>query len=412
MKAFHYIAKVGPETQVEGVVEGESVSGVSRALISKGLFPVEVVEIFTEGGVFRQMGTLKGLRQRIERRPLNSQSLALFTRRLGDLLDAGLPMQKAMDQLHGQTRDRALKNVLRSAAFRVKSGESLSAALSGYGPFFPRSLIGAIEAGETGGGLITILQGLAELYEKEDDLERTLKAALLYPTLVLFISATTLVVMFTYLLPKLSVLYSDLGQELPGPTQFLIGTSAFFQSFGSFVLVGGFLLLLGLAIFHARSPRFQKLVATAVLKTPVVGRIVLNREIVRFAHTLASLVSGGVPLMRGLWFVSRCSGNAAIVEEISDFGNRVGEGASLSQVISESRLGESVLVMMIQVGEEMGDLAQSLEKACHVYERELRDKMKVITTVLEPMLIVFLGLVVGFIVFSMMLPIMELDLVQ
>ena len=170
--------------------------------------------------------------------------------------------------------------------------------------------------------------------------------------------------------------------------------------------------MLGLAVVHARSPRMQKLTAAAVLKLPVVGHIVLNREIVRFSHTLASLVNGGVPLMRGLWFASRCSGNAAIVEEISGFGQRVGEGASLSQVIGESRLGESVLVMMIQVGEEMGDLAQSLEKACHVYERDLRDKMKVITTVLEPMLIVFLGLVVGFIVFSMMLPIMELDLVQ
>jgi len=412
MKAFRYIAKIGPDNQVEGIVEGESVSGVSRILINKGMFPVEVVEILGEGGVFRQMGILKGLRQRIERRPLGSQALALFTRRLGDLLDAGLPMQRAMDQLHGQTRDRVLKNVLRSVAFRVKSGESLSRALSGYGSLFPRSLIGAIEAGENGGGLITILQGLAELYEKEDDLERTLRSALLYPTLVLLISAATLVVMFTFLLPKLSVLYGDLGQELPGPTKFLIETSAFFQSFGIFVLVGGFLLLLGLAVVHARSPRMQKLTAAAVLKLPVVGHIVLNREIVRFSHTLASLVNGGVPLMRGLWFASRCSGNAAIVEEISGFGQRVGEGASLSQVIGESRLGESVLVMMIQVGEEMGDLAQSLEKACHVYERDLRDKMKVITTVLEPMLIVFLGLVVGFIVFSMMLPIMELDLVQ
>lgn len=412
MKAFRYIAKIGPGNRVEGVMEGESVTGVSRTLVSQGMFPIEVTEIFGERGVFSQMGFLKGIRQRFERRQLSSQSLALFTRRLGDLLDAGLPMQKAMEQLHAQTRDRALRNVLRSVSFRVKSGESLSNSLSGYGALFPRSLIGAIEAGETGGGLITILQGLAELYEKEDDLERTLRAALLYPTLVLLVSAATLVVMFTFLLPKLSVLYSDLGQELPGPTKFLINSSAFFQTFGPFVLVVAALLLLGVTILHARSSRFQQMTAAFVLKLPGVGRIILNREIVRFSHTLASLVSGGVPLMRGLWFASRCAGNAAIVEEISAFGQRVGEGASLSQVLSESRLGESVLVMMVQVGEEMGQLAQSLEKACHVYERELREKMKVITTVLEPMLIVILGLVVGFIVFSMMLPIMELDLVR
>jgi len=410
MKAFRYIAKSGPGNRVEGIMEGESASGVSRALVTKGLFPVEVTEVFSDGGVLNQFGVLKGLWHRVRHRPLNSQALAMFTRRLGDLLDAGLPMQKAMEQLHAQTKERALKEVLRSVAFRVKSGESLSHALSGYGILFPRSLIGAIEAGETGGGLITILQGLAELYEKEDDLERTLRAALLYPTLVLLVSAATLVVMFTFLLPKLSVLYSDLGQDLPGPTRFLIETSAFFQSFGIFILIGGLLLLLGVTVLHARSPRFQRMVSLVVLKIPVVGQIILNREIVRFAHTLASLVSGGVPLMRGLWFASRCSGNAAIVEELGGFGQRVGEGASLSTVLSESRMGDSVLVMMIQVGEEMGELSQSLEKACRVYERELREKMKVITTVLEPMMIVFLGLVVGFIVFSMMLPIMELDL--
>ena len=265
MKAFRYIAKSGPDNRVEGIMEGESASGVSRALVTKGLFPVEVTEVFSDGGVLNRIGVLKGLWQRVRHRPLNSQTLAMFTRRLGDLLDAGLPMQKAMEQLHAQTREHALKDVLRSVSFRVKSGESLSHALSGYGILFPRSLIGAIEAGETGGGLITILQGLAELYEKEDDLERTLRAALLYPTLVLLVSAATLVVMFTFLLPKLSVLYSDLGQDLPGPTRFLIDTSAFFQSFGVFILVAGMLLLLGVVILHARSPRFQLLVSLVVL---------------------------------------------------------------------------------------------------------------------------------------------------
>lgn len=411
MKAFRYIAKSGPGNRVEGVMEGESTSGVSRALIARGLFPVEVAEVDSGGGAFNRVGVVKRFWQRMASRPLNSQSLALFTRRLGDLLDAGLPMQKALQQLHAQTKERSLRNVLRSVTVRVESGESLSQVLSGYGSQFPRSLVGAIEAGETSGGLITILQSLAELYEKEDDLQRTVRAALLYPALVLLVSAATLVVMFTYLLPKLSVLYTDLGQDLPGPTRFLLSTSAFFQTYGILVLVGVLLLLLGVVFLHGWSARFRLLVALAVLKTPFVGRVILNREIVRFAHTLASLVGGGVPLMRGLWFASRCSGNAAVVAELAGFGQRVGEGSSLSAVIGESRLGDSVLVMMVQVGEEMGELAQSLEKACRVYERELREKMKVVTTILEPMLIVFLGLMVGFIVFSMMLPIMELDLV-
>lgn len=411
MKAFRYIAKTGPGGRVEGVMEGESSSGVSRALLAKGMFPVEVSEIFSEGALLGKLGFMRAFWQRIERRPLNSQSLALFTRRLGDLLDAGLPMQKAIQQLYHQTKDRALKNVLRSVAFRVKSGESLSQSLTGYGPLFPRSLMGAIEAGETGGGLTPILLSLADLYEKEDDLRRTVRAALLYPTLVVLVSLATLTVMFLYLLPRLSVLYNDLGQDLPRPTMFLINTSAFFQTYGWLVLVVLLLLVAAFLFLRANSPRFQRLVSLLVLKTPFIGRIILNREIVRFAHTLASLVGGGVPLMRGLWFAAKSSGNSVIVSELEGFGQQVGEGASLSQVISDSRIGDNVLVMMVQVGEEMGQLAESLEKACRVYERDLREKMKVITTVLEPMMIVTLGLIVGFIVFSMMLPIMEIDLV-
>jgi type II secretory pathway component PulF len=412
MKAFRYIAKAGPEGRVEGVMEAESVDGVSRALLAKGLFPIEVSEAVGRGsGLFGRVGVLKGLWQRFERRSLSSQSLALLTRRLGDLLDAGLPMQKALAQLHLQTKERVLRRVLESVAFRVKSGESLSRALSGYGNLFPRSLIGAVEAGETGGGLIPILLSLADLYEKEDELRSAVRGAMLYPALVMLVSAATLTVMFLYLLPKLSVLYADLGQELPGPTRFLIDLSAFLQSHGAWLLLGILIVAGTVGWFHARSPRFQRAVATGMLRIPFIGRLILNREIVRFAHTLASLVGGGVPLMRGLWFAARSSGNAAIVDELSGFGQRVGEGASLSTVLSESRIGDNVLVMMVQVGEEMGQLPESLRKATRVYERDLREKIKVVTTVLEPMLIVTLGLIVGFIVFSMMLPIMELDLV-
>jgi len=276
---------------------------------------------------------------------------------------------------------------------------------------FPKSLVGAVEAGETGGGLIPILLGLAELYEKEDELQRSVRAALLYPVLVLVVSLATLLIMFLYLLPRLSGLYSDLGRQLPAPTRILIAASDFFQSSGVFVLVLIVVLLAGAAVLRARSERFRSLLASGLLGTPFFGRIVLNREIVRFAHTLASLVGGGVPLMRSLWFASRSSGNIVVARELRGFGQLVGEGASLSEVIGDSRIGDNVLVMMVQVGEEMGQLAPSLEKACRVYERELRERMNVLTTVLEPVLILSLGLIVGFIVFSMMLPIMELDLV-
>lgn len=407
MKVYRYVAKDEQGRRLEGLLEGESQQVVSRNLVARGLYPLEVNETSAGDGV----GRVGRWWMRLTARRPNSQTLALFTRRLGDLLDAGLPMQQAVQQLERQTKERRLQHILRTVAYRVKSGQSLSQALAASGSVFPRSLIGAVEAGETGGGLTDILGGLAELYEKEDDLQRTVRSALVYPSLVLIVSAATLVVMFTYLLPKLSGLYSDMGQNLPGPTRFLMDFSNACQTQGPWAMGGAALVAFALILAHKRSLAFRVATSRAVLRLPFLGRISRNREIVRFVHTLASLVNGGVPLMRSLWFTSKSSGNAAFAAQFAEFGTQVGGGARLSSVISESLIADSVLVMLVQVGEEQGELARSLEKAGRIYERELRERMKIVTTVLEPLLIVFLGLVVGFIVFSMMLPIMELNLV-
>ncbi|MFO7608609.1 MAG: type II secretion system F family protein [Candidatus Krumholzibacteriia bacterium] len=410
MGAFRYVAKTGPGQRVEGVLQGESSAGVARILVARGMFPVAVTEVRPAGGAAGRWDLGRRLLQAGRHRPLASGDLALFTRRLGDLLEAGVPMQKAVTQLHLQTRERHLRQVLGGVAERVRGGESLSGSLAACGVLFPRALVGAVEAGETGGSLVPVLQGLAALYEKDDDLRRTVRAALIYPALVLTVSLATLLVMFLYLLPRLSVLYADLGQELPGPTRLLLAISGFLAAHGTVLAAVLAAVAAALAVLRARSARLRRLAAVLVLRLPVLGRIILDREIVRFAHTLASLVGGGVPLMRGLWFAARTAGNAVVAEELRGFSRQVGEGASLSGVIAGSRIGDNVLVMMVQVGEEMGQLAEAIGKACRIYERGLNERMKVITTVLEPALIVAIGLVVGFIVFSMMLPIMELDL--
>ena len=410
MKRFRYHARSKTGDRLDGVVHGESAAGVVRSLLAQGVFPTDVHDADRPGGSLRRFLPCASHELWSRGRTFRSQDLGLFTRRLGDLLEAGVPMQWAMEQLHRQTRDRRLRAMLGAVSQRVRGGDSLSVALDAQGTAFPRSLIGAVEAGETGGGLTSILHGLAALYEKEDDLQRTVRAALLYPALVLVVSVATLLIMFLHLLPQLSTLYDDMGQDLPGPTRALIATSTWFGSHGLPAIGAGVALVLAGLVAHARSARLQRLVADGVLRTPVLGQVVRNREIVRFAHTLASLVGGGVPLVRGLWFASRSATNPVVRDELRSFGQRVGEGASLSAALASSRLGDATLVMMVEVGEQMGSLPDALEKACRVYERELRDTMGTITTLLEPLLIVAIGLVVGFIVFSMMLPIMELEL--
>lgn len=407
MKAFRFSARSSTGERVDGVVQGESASAVSRSLVGQGVFPIDVVDLTqSRGRLERFTAWFRGP----VGRSLRSQDLALFTRRLADLLDAGVPMQRSMEQLHAQTRDRRLHAVVGSISHHVRGGDSLSHALACQGKVFPRSLVGAVEAGETSGGLVQILQGLADLYEKEDELHRSVRGALLYPIMVLVVSIVTLLIMFLHLLPQLSSLYDDMGQRLPGPTRLLLGVSAWFESNGLVAVAVLGLVLAAIVTLRSRSPRVGRWVARTALAVPVVGRTLRHREIVRFAYTLASLVGGGVPLMRALWFSSRSSANPIIAEEIRDLGRAVGEGSSLSAAIAGGRLGDPVLVMMLEVGEQMGRLPDALEKASRVYERELRDTMGTITTLLEPLLIVAIGLIVGFIVFSMMLPIMELDL--
>ena len=407
MKEFRFSARSSAGEAVHGVVQAESAATVSRGLVARGLFPIDVVDLAGSRGVVQRLiEWLRGVSGRTMRR----RDLASFTRRLADLLDAGVPMQRAMQQMHLQARDRRTRAVMGSIGRHVRGGDSLSRALACHADVFPHSLVGAVEAGETSGGLVPILQGLADLYEMEDELHRTVRSALLYPAMVLGVSAVTLLVMFLHLLPQLGSLYEDMGQSLPGPTRFLLDVSDWFGANGGFVVVALVLTIVVAPVLSARSTRCARCAARGALATPVVGRILRHREIVRFASTLASLIGGGVPLMRALWFSARSCANPVVADEIRGYSRAVGEGSSLGAAIDGSLLGDPVVVTMVEVGEQGGRLPAALEKASRVHERELRDTMGTITTVLEPLLIVVIGLIVGFIVFSMMLPIMELDL--
>lgn len=407
MKAFRFCARSSTGERTDGVIRAESATAVSRGLVARGLFPIDVVDLEHSRRVIDRIADRL---RRPTTRALGSRDLASLTRRLADLLDAGVPMQRALEQLHVQTRDRRVRAVVESIARHVRGGDALSRALACHADVFPDSLVGAVEAGETSGGLVPILHGLADLYEMEDELRRAVRAALLYPAMVLGVSVVTLLVMFLHLLPQLGSMYEDMGQQLPGPTRFLLDLASWFDAYGMAVVGAIVLVLIGGPIVVRRSARVGRVVARIALDVPVLGRILRHREVVRFAYTLASLVGGGVPLMRALWFSARSCANPVVADEIRDYGRAVGEGSCLSAAIDGSRLGDPVLVMMVEVGEQGGRLPESLEKASRVHERELRDVMGTITTVLEPLLIVVIGLIVGFIVFSMMLPIMELDL--
>ncbi len=350
--------------------------------------------------------TLPGFRSK----RLDATRTATLSRTLSDLLDAGLTVQHALDQMSTQTRDRMLKPILDSGSAGVRSGLPLHLALNGVSPEIPESFLGAVESGESAGNLVQILSGLATMYEQESTLHKALQSALVYPLIVTSVAIGTLTVLFTFLLPRLSVLYEDLSQELPSSTRLLLSVADIARNQGVWILLS--LTVVAVVIFGARhrSHKLRLMLAHWRLAMPVVGPILSLRENILFCQSLSGLVVGGVPLSSALDVAARSASNPVFRADIADARKRLAEGVSLSETLRGSRVDQGNLIPLIQVGEEQGELGEAMAKAAKMFQVEIDNRTKMLTTLLEPVLIVGLGFVVAFIVFAMMVPILEIEI--
>jgi type IV pilus assembly protein PilC len=339
---------------------------------------------------------------------VDSKELAIFTRQFSVMIDAGLPLVQCLEILASQQENKTFQKVLAGTRGSVEGGSTLSAAMKQYPKVFDPLYTNMVEAGETGGILDTILQRLSTYIEKNVKLQRAVKSALVYPIGVLTIAAAVITLLLWKVVPIFATLFAGLGVALPLPTRIVIGLSHFVGSiFGFLIFVGAIAIVVGIKIWYG-TPGGRMVIDTVILKIPVLGVLMRKIAVARFTRTLGTLISSGVPILEGLDITARTSGNAVIEKALFKVRRSLEEGKSLTEPLKESEVFPGMVTQMIAVGEQTGAMDAMLQKIADFYEEEVDAAVKDLLTALEPIMIVFLGLVVGGVVISMYLPLFSL----
>ncbi len=339
---------------------------------------------------------------------VDSKELAIFTRQFSVMIDAGLPLVQCLEILASQQENKTFQKVLSGTRSSVEGGSTLSAAMKQYPKVFDALYTNMVEAGETGGILDTILQRLSSYIEKNVKLQRAVKSALVYPIGVLTIAVGVIILLLWKVVPVFATLFAGLGVDLPLPTRIVIGLSHFVGSiFGFLILVGVVGIVLGIKVWYG-TPGGRMAIDASILKMPVLGILMRKIAVARFTRTLGTLISSGVPILEGLDITAKTSGNAVIEKALTRVRKSLEEGKSLTEPLKESEVFPGMVTQMIAVGEQTGAMDAMLQKIADFYEEEVDAAVKDLLTALEPIMIVFLGLVVGGVVISMYLPLFSL----
>ena len=403
MRNFFYKARDSHKRMMEGILEAETEQEALGKLSQMGYFPLSIQreETFPQGQAAPRSFRLF---TRIRRR-----DITFFTRQLADLLESGLTLMRALDILREQTENPRLHEILADLASHVRDGRSFSDSLAIYPRIFSPLYVSMVRCGEVGGMLGGVLARLADFAEKEEELHVKLRSALAYPTLILSVGMGTIAVLLIFVVPKLVSLFQDVGQILPLPTRILIELSQWFVSYWWLVLS-----IAGLGVFLVRRGGLSQGGRFAIdrikLRLPVWGSLIKKVEIARFARSLATLLSHGVPILQGMQVVVQATGNELLKRELQQIGEQLKGGDTLSQGMRRGRIFPTLVTHMVAVGEEAGALDRSLFKIADTYEREADRAMKLMTSLVEPVMILIMGSMVGFIVIAMLLPIFEIDL--
>jgi type IV pilus assembly protein PilC len=339
---------------------------------------------------------------------VEAKELAVFTRQFSVMIDAGLPLVQCLEILAGQQENKTFQKILNSVRASVEGGATLSASMRQHEKVFDALYHNMVEAGETGGILDTILQRLSTYIEKNVKLKRAVKSAMIYPAAVLGIAGGVITLLLWKVVPVFIDLFNGMDVDLPLPTRIVIFLSHFVGSiYGLMLLV--FLIASGVAIkLWYGTPQGRFALDTILLKMPVVGMVLRKIAVARFTRTLGTLISSGVPILEGLDITARSSGNAVVEKAISETRKAVEAGRSLVEPLKETDVFPGMVTQMIGVGEQTGAMDAMLQKIADFYEDEVDAAVKDMLTAIEPIMIVFLGVVVGGVVISMYLPLFSL----
>jgi type IV pilus assembly protein PilC len=398
-QTFTYRARDRQGKVITGTLEADSEAAVSQRLRQMGYFII---------GITEERPSLTKKEIHIFKPRVKPKDLTVFTRQFATMINAGLPLVKCLSILSEQTENPVLAEVVVSVQHEVEMGRSLSEALGKHPDVFKELYTSMVKAGEIGGVLDDVLLRIATTLESEDEIRRRIKSAMTYPAAMFAISILLLIVMMVVVVPNFEKMFRQMGATLPMLTKIIVNISHFLASWKGLLL----LVAIGLGIYAlgrwAKTDNGRRKVDGAKLKLPVFGSLIHKMSLSRFSRTLGTLVSSGVPILQALEITSATVGNQLVADAVESVRLGVKEGESIARPLGQSPLFPPMVTQMLAIGEETGALDTMLNKVSDFYDSEVAATVEALTSLLEPLLIVFLGAIVGVIVVSLYMPIFSL----
>ena len=422
MPKYHFVALDARGQESTGTLDAASSNEVVAQLRQSGLFPTSVTEDGKGGApapkkaakaakVKSQAPAASGKKGMVlfKRQTVKGKILMIFTRQLATLIDAGLPLLRGLNVLAKQEKDITLKETINALADAVQGGSTFSDGLAQHPKIFNKLYVNMVKAGELGGVLELVLNRLAEFQEKAQKIKNKVVAAMFYPIIVLFIAVVIMGFLLVFIVPKFEQIFKDMlnGKPLPGITQFVMGASNLVKS--HIFLILGVVAVAAIAFkLFARTAFGRDFLDKMSLKLPLFGDLTRKSSISRFTRTLGTLVTSGVPILQALNITRDTAGNTVIADAITKVHDSVKEGESIVQPLEASGVFPPMVISMIDVGEETGQLPEMLLKIADLYDDEVDNAVSGLTSLLEPIMIVLLAVIVGTIVIALFMPLITI----
>ncbi len=398
MPEFNWQAKTAQGEVKKGTMEAGSPDAVHAALRRQGLNPTKVKAKSKEIKI-----SIPGFKEKVGER-----DIVIFTRQFATMIDAGLPLVQCLEILSSQAENKTLGKTLDTVQSDVEGGSTFAEALGRHPRVFDELYVNMVAAGEAGGILDTILSRLAAYIEKAMALKKKVKSAMVYPLTILVVAGGVIAILMVFVIPKFADMFTGMGGELPVLTKMVINMSDFAASFKMVILIGAFFAFSAVFKKYYATEKGKRRMDGIFLRTPVLGPLTRKVAVAKFTRTLGTMLSSGVPLLDALDICARTSGNKVVEEAVYFTKDSISEGKTIAEPLEESGVFPPMVVQMISVGEATGALDAMLNKIADFYDEEVDTAVDALTSLMEPVMMVFLGGVIGFVVIAMYLPIFKM----
>lgn len=405
MAVYEYVALDSGGRRLKGIIDAGSVSAARQKLRETEVYPVEIVETADRK---REEGAVSGGGIHLFRK-VGLRELAVMTRQLATLIGAGLPLVPSLSALVTQIRHPVLKKTLARIKDEVNEGNSLTQSMSHFPEVFPPFYINMVRAGEASGTMDLVLDRLADFNESQQALKAKIRSALAYPLFMFLVGSGVLFFLVTFVVPNITGIFREMHQTLPGITVFLIMVSGFLKTFWWIMALVVLAAIVGLRYAVQHTGQGRRLWDIFRLRIPLLGGLNRKIAVARFSRTLGTLLQSGVPLLPALEIVKNVVNNGVLAGQIDEAAKAVEEGQSLSSPLSKNDFFPPIAVEMLTVGEQSGNMETMLFRIADAYEKEVEANVLLVTSLLEPAMILVMGAIVGFIVVSILLPIFEMN---